>query len=85
MRQCRGMAQLPDNSALDFFDYAPACREAVRSSRARRTAKPSGKSDDPPIRVVDDWPGLVPITEAEIRVVEAHLGDVLDELFGRLP
>lgn len=79
------MAHVPDNSAFDFFDYVPTRREAVRSSRARRTVELSGKSDNLPIRVVDDWPALVPITEAEIRVVEAHLGDVLDELFGPLP
>jgi hypothetical protein len=35
--------------------------------------------------VLDDWPALVPITDAEVRVVEAHLGDILDELFGPLP
>ena len=79
------MARLPDNSAFDFIDYAPAHRAAVRRSRARLSAEPRGKSDDPPMRVLDDWPVLVPITEAEIRVVEAHLGDVLDELFGPLP
>jgi hypothetical protein len=28
---------------------------------------------------------MVPITEAELRVMEAHLGDLLDEIFGPLP
>ena len=37
------------------------------------------------IRVQDDWPDVVPITEAELRVVEGHLGDVLDALFGSKP
>ena len=79
------MAKLPDNPVFDFFDYATPHRAAVRRSRARLSAEPRDEADDPPMRVVDDWPALVPITEAEIRVVEAHLGDVLDELFGPLP
>jgi hypothetical protein len=40
---------------------------------------------DEPIKVTDDWPEMVPITEAELRVMEAHLGDVLDDIFGPLP
>ena len=79
------MAKLPDDQAVDFFDYVPARRTAIRRSRARSQSEPGGRSDDPPIRVVDDWPALVPINEAELQVVEAHLGDVLDELFGPLP
>jgi hypothetical protein len=33
-------------------------------------------------RVVDDWPGRVPVTEREVEVFEAWFGDILDELFG---
>lgn len=79
------MARLPDTSAFDFFDYVPSHQTAVHSSRVRPTPESRGRTDDAPIRVVDDWPTLVPINEAEIRVVEAYLGDVLDELFGPLP
>lgn len=35
--------------------------------------------------VTDDWPALVPITEREIAVLEAHLAQVLDELLGSSP
>jgi hypothetical protein len=33
--------------------------------------------------VVDDWPERVPVTTAEVDVLEAWFGDILDELFGR--
>jgi hypothetical protein len=33
--------------------------------------------------VTDDWPGRVPVTEAEVDVFEAWLGDLFDELFGQ--
>jgi hypothetical protein len=32
--------------------------------------------------VTDDWPEKVPVTEAEIDLIEAWFGDILDELFG---
>ena len=32
--------------------------------------------------VADDWPGSVPITDAELDVFEAWFGDLFDELFG---
>jgi hypothetical protein len=35
--------------------------------------------------VTDDWPEVLPLTEAELRVIEAHFAEVLDELFGPLP
>jgi len=35
--------------------------------------------------VTDDWPEALPIAEAELRVIEAHFAEVLDELFGPLP
>ena len=35
--------------------------------------------------VTDDWPTIVPVTEAEVRVIEACFGEVLDDLFGPLP
>jgi hypothetical protein len=30
----------------------------------------------------DDWPDRVPITDAELDMSEAWLGDLFDELFG---
>jgi hypothetical protein len=32
--------------------------------------------------VTDGWPEIVPITEAELRVVESRFAEELDELFG---
>jgi hypothetical protein len=29
-----------------------------------------------------DWPEIVPITDAELRVMESHFAEELDELFG---
>ncbi|MEO1200246.1 MAG: hypothetical protein AAFX39_13595 [Pseudomonadota bacterium] len=48
---------------------------------------PSGKRRrvQKDVTVTDDWPEVVPITEAEFRIVEAYFGDILDELFGPLP
>ena len=40
---------------------------------------------DAPIKVTDDWPDLVPVTDHEARIIEAFFADVLDELFGPLP
>jgi hypothetical protein len=34
---------------------------------------------------VDDWPARIPVTEAELDVIEAHFGQLLDELFGPVP
>ena len=30
------------------------------------------------ITITDDWPEVVPVTEAEVRIVEAYFGDLLD-------
>jgi len=32
--------------------------------------------------VTDDWPEIVPITEAELRVMEGHFAEELDAIFG---
>jgi len=32
--------------------------------------------------VIDDWPERIPITDAELDIVEAHFADLLDDLFG---
>jgi hypothetical protein len=31
--------------------------------------------------VTDDWPGQVPVSEAEIEVFEVWFGELFDELF----
>lgn len=35
-----------------------------------------------PITVTDDWPEIVPVGDTELRVIEGHLRDELDALFG---
>lgn len=51
----------------------------VRVIRRRR------RRSDRPIKVTDDWPDMVPISDLEVRLVEAFFGDLLDELFGPIP
>ncbi|HWB49306.1 MAG TPA: hypothetical protein VG651_09365 [Stellaceae bacterium] len=75
-RRYRRFAVRPDEIPADLHDYARV-RGPCRGHQPVR--------DDPPIRVTDDWPEMVPITETELRVMEAHFGDVLDEIFGPLP
>ena len=58
----------------DLYDYL---RPVAPSGKRRRAQEP--------ITITDDWPEIVPITEAEVRIIEAYFGDVLDELFGPLP
>jgi hypothetical protein len=43
---------------------------------------PPPKHDLEAWTVTDDWPDTVPITDAELDVFEAWLGDLFDELFG---
>lgn len=62
---------LPD--AQDLYDYA---------------RPPAPRAGRPPLRlagpivVTDNWPDAVPITDAELRVMEGHFAEELDELFG---
>lgn len=35
--------------------------------------------------MTDDWPERVPIGDTELRVLEGHLREELDALFGALP
>ncbi len=37
---------------------------------------------DRPIRVTDDWPEVVPITDAELRVMGGHFAEELDAILG---
>lgn len=52
------------------------------------TAEPRRLREPPPTnavqtqRIIDDWPGDIPVTEAEVDVFERYFGDVLDRLFG---
>jgi hypothetical protein len=62
----------PGATSDDLFDYA--------RPPARRACWPP--PEDPTTWTVkDDWPEVVPVTEAEIEVFEAWFGDLFDELF----
>jgi hypothetical protein len=56
----------------DLYDYArPTNRRRGRPIR-----------NDPASWIVkDDWPEVVPVTDAEVDVFEAWFGDLFDELF----
>ncbi|WP_439496143.1 hypothetical protein [Bosea sp. (in: a-proteobacteria)] len=57
----------------DLFDYTqPPAPRAGRSPLHLEGA----------ITVTDDWPEIVPIADAELRVLESHFAEELDELFG---
>ena len=60
---------------LDLHDYAQAPSPRIGARRGL----------DRTIVVTDDWPEQVPISEAELRIIEGHLRKELDELFGPLP
>lgn len=72
------MRAIPGTLPADLYAYA---REAPRPCDNPRPIE----SERARIRVTDDWPEALPITEAELRVIEAHFAEVLDELFGPLP
>ena len=59
-----------NGNVVDLYDYAPK-RRRVRS--AARKWNPT---------VFDDGPARIPVTDAEIDIIEVHFADLLDELFG---
>ncbi len=67
-----------DDNVVELYDYLPSPRRNAVPVRRRRC-------EDWHPRVADDWPEHIPITEAELDVIEAHFGHLLDELFGRIP
>jgi hypothetical protein len=60
----------------DLYDYA--LPPLTRTSRATMD-----KGDS--ITVFDDWPEFIPITDAELRVIEAYFTAEIEELFGTPP
>jgi hypothetical protein len=60
--------QPANTNVVNLYDYVPARRRA-----------PAPKWNP---RVVDDWPARIPITDAELDLIEVHFADLLDELFG---
>ena len=74
LRKTIGRPQAMGTGPADLYDYL----KPVAPSGKRRCA-------EEPISITDDWPEVLPITEAEVRIIEAYFGDVFDELFGPLP
>ena len=72
-RHSRRTLPLWSGAPEDLFDYTQPT--APRAGRSR-------ERPEEPIRVTDDWPEIVPITEAELRVVEGHFAEELDAIFG---
>lgn len=59
----------------NLFDYA--------RPTARRTGRLRVNSEES-IKMTDDWPEVVPITEIELRVIESYFVEELDDLLGPL-
>jgi hypothetical protein len=74
VRKGRPRQPTPQTLPNDLYDYA----DDPTPSPALRPHIP----DVEELCVTDDWPELVPVTEAEIQVFERWFGDVFDELFG---
>lgn len=58
--------------------------DALRSPPMLRNSKIGSDNRARFIAVTDDWPEVVPITDAEARVIESHFAEELDDLFGPL-
>lgn len=76
-RKGRPRQPVPETLPEDLFDYAD---EPTRDSRARAGDAPLLGPDGQAMRITDDWPEDVPVTEAEIDVFERWFSDVFDEL-----
>ena len=62
-------------------------RRRPRASRKKifTATMSASRSPNVSIKVTDDWPENVPISEHELRVVETHMARVLAQLLGPLP
>jgi len=76
------MARAADEFWVDLFDYLPSALPSRQSGRLSQRAVSAEARATPAIRVTDDWPEIVPISEQETRIIEAHFADLLDELLG---
>ncbi|ELY0895641.1 hypothetical protein AAEX31_004697 [Pseudomonas aeruginosa] len=78
-RDLRGRPRRPAPKTLpeDLYDYDD---DPVPTAGGRRCNTPLLGPNGKEMRVTDDWPDYVPVTEAEIDVFERWFGDVFDEL-----
>jgi hypothetical protein len=85
----RGFPSLVDAATNGSQLGAGSQDETTRVMQAsERLAVPVGirrRRNEQPIVVTDDWPGMIPVTEQEVRIVEGFLGDKLDEILGAAP
>jgi hypothetical protein len=63
----------------DLYDYVRPVRSASPEpgTRARKRVEHQAS-----LKISDDWPDRVPVTEAELDLFEVHFGLLLDELLG---
>lgn len=78
-RTNRGRPPQPAPKTLpeDLYDYND---DPQPSDGPQRATMPLLGPDGQRMRVTDDWPEDVPVTEAEIDVFERWFGDVFDDL-----
>lgn len=65
----------------ELYDYALPPRPASSRSKQRRSRAKPRQTWLP--HITDDWPERIPVTIAEVDIIEAHFADFLDELFRR--
>lgn len=76
-RKGRPPQPAPKTLPEDVCDYV---NDPEPTGGARRCNTPLLGPDGRRMRVTDDWPEHIPVTEAEIQVFERWFGDVFDEL-----
>lgn len=76
-RKGRPRQPIPKTLPEDLYDYGD---DPQPSDGSQRCNTPLLGSNGRRMRVTDDWPERVPVTEAEIQVFERWFGDVFDEL-----
>lgn len=69
-------------ATLEAMEVQPSSPSDAVERRAPRRYRVGVRSE---VRVTSSWPEDLPITPEEVRVVEAWLGEVLDEVFGPRP
>lgn len=70
----------PPDNLYNYADDPTPAPSRPRDHHARARNRQTYTSNVETMRVVDNWPKYVPVTEAEIRVFERWFGDVFDEL-----
>lgn len=61
------------------MEVQPSSPSGAAKRRTPRRHRVGVRSE---VRVTSSWPEDLPITSDEVRIVEAWLGEVLDEVFG---